>query len=243
MNDLINAFKHTICGVPNIFKILLGSGNIVDEKMKKSIVEGTYRLPQTVDKDLCLGCGVCARICPNECIEIKHLEEKIKISENRYKESYPELNVGQCCYCYQCHDNCPTFSLYHHDAAINPRGIRETGVTAQILLKKDNAEKEAEAKLMTVDEDLCLGCGVCAEVCPVKCITMVDLDEPITLPNGQVKTKVPKIDVYKCVKCMMCHNSCLTKKVHGKEAAINPNGLTKSGLKAADLFKKEGENV
>ncbi len=38
----------------------------------------------------------------------------------------------------------------------------------------DVAMKASQGKFLGVDLDHCKGCGVCAEVCPPKCIEMID---------------------------------------------------------------------
>ena len=38
-------------------------------------------------------------------------------------------------------------------------------------------DDEGTCVAVTVDYDFCKGCGVCAKVCPVPCITMVDEQE------------------------------------------------------------------
>ncbi len=240
MRALLLAVKHIALGVANIPRIFLGTGSLVDKGMRAKICSAEQLYPKTVDIDLCLGCGLCSRICPMKCITMRPLPEKVELRQGQHKEKYPDLNVGSCCFCYQCHDNCPTYTVHKVDAAINPRGVRDTGFTAKDLFTRIQEPDAKPAKEpMTVDRDLCLGCGVCSRVCPMKCITMEDLPEKVEIRPGQFKEKAPKIDLSKCVRCMMCFSSCITKKAYGKPSAINPDGLTPSGIKAADLFKKQ----
>lgn len=59
--------------------------------------------------------------------------------------------------------------------------------------------------------DDCTGCGACAAVCPVRCISMEQDDEGFFRP---------RIDYDKCIECRQCEKSChvlLPKKDMGKK--------------------------
>lgn len=45
----------------------------------------------------------------------------------------------------------------------------------------------------------CIGCGGCSNVCPTEAIEMVDLDEPVELMEGLVKTQLPVLHSERCV--------------------------------------------
>ena len=51
------------------------------------------------DRDACIGCKMCIRVCPAKCIEFKEEEKKIKIY------------AAQCISCAQCVEICPVDCL------------------------------------------------------------------------------------------------------------------------------------
>ena len=55
----------------------------------------------------------------------------------------PIKEDSKCIHCFQCYANCP-----------------------------ENAMKSDGEKVLGFDLDFCKGCGICAKICPVKCIKM-----------------------------------------------------------------------
>ncbi|MFA5000389.1 MAG: 4Fe-4S dicluster-binding protein [Patescibacteria group bacterium] len=62
----------------------------------------TYR--PVIDHDICIGCSLCAKLCPEGCIEMK----KQKKSPNKLK---PEINYDYCKGCGLCVHQCPVKAI------------------------------------------------------------------------------------------------------------------------------------
>lgn len=65
------------------------------------------------------------------------------------------------------------------------------------LIKKIG--KEDENMKFPPDKKTCIGCGLCADICPKKCISMQVNDEGFL---------VPKIDKSECINCGSCDRKC-----------------------------------
>ena len=90
-------------------------------------------------------------------------------------------NVTFICHC--CKDCCNAL------AGISKFGYPNTVVTSSLIAKND--------------PDTCLGCGKCAEACPIDAITMIPIDQPQTK-----KKKDVLIDTAICLGCGVCALSC-----------------------------------
>lgn len=84
-------------GLNNIFKPVLTDETPIDETKG---VEN-YRGKITFDENLCIGCGICIRVCAGDAItkEVKACEEGQEISMT--------FDLFSCTFCGLCKDFCP----------------------------------------------------------------------------------------------------------------------------------------
>ncbi len=66
-----------------------------------------YRGKHSFSPNKCLGCGACARICPNKAIEMVDIKQK----DGSIKKQ-PKINLSKCCFCGLCENVCPTKAIH-----------------------------------------------------------------------------------------------------------------------------------
>ncbi len=96
----------------------------------KAEVPEDFRGKQVFDIDLCISCGLCARDCPSQAIEMIDVDGKRK----------PLFHLDLCIFCYQCAEGCPRnaitsskfFELASNNKSnliIKPKADDKTGVS------------------------------------------------------------------------------------------------------------------
>ena len=188
--------------------------NKSEEKIKvKFLIES---LELILDREKCVGCGVCSKVCPKEAVNRGPVGASIKITTEDLVPSvyYP----NKCAFCGLCVVCCPFFaiSLKINDNKIEIdelQIVKEKAIPKLEFELKDcekidrQAKQYVEGKISVKIEECAGGCSTCIDVCPTGAFTLPIKQEDAP---GWEKSQKVQLDDSKCIFCGVCDNACPT---------------------------------
>ncbi|MBI5787469.1 MAG: NADH-quinone oxidoreductase subunit NuoI [Candidatus Schekmanbacteria bacterium] len=101
------------------------------------------RRPDTPDKDLCVGCCLCVRVCPSNAIRMETSVDE----NNRKRIDEYNLDVTRCIFCALCVEICPVKALVSTDLFETATYSRQELLrNKETLLKQGHAWRERKEK-------------------------------------------------------------------------------------------------
>ncbi|MFX0188149.1 MAG: 4Fe-4S binding protein [Candidatus Hodarchaeota archaeon] len=166
-----------------------------------------------LDKDKCVGCGICFRVCPKEAISRGPIGASKRFPT--IETIIPEIfDPNVCVMCGVCVYMCPfdAITLKINGNVVSLEDL--TLVKEQALPKLEYKVKTLESgrivkqymdgEINIADNECTGGCQTCAEICPSGAITVPsNLDR-----KGWEKIPNVIVDQEKCVFCGACDNAC-----------------------------------
>ena len=159
------------------------------------------RYALTVDKELCMGCGICVEICPREAIEIR---KPPKAEGGKAGRPTIEIDEQKCHYCGICDPICPF-------------GAIEVKIDGNHIISVLESESFPQLiREITVDTTKCdLDCVDCEKACPLELIKVRVQDANgkevraiESRPDKENLRVVVDIEKDRCPCCRLCVVKC-----------------------------------
>ena len=188
----------------------------------------TENLELVLDKEKCVGCGTCARVCPKDVISRGPIgaSRRFPTTEDIIPEVY---DPKKCVFCGTCVYMCPFSALklkvngeivnIDDISIVKQKAVPKLEFEAKKLENDRIVKQYTEGKISIIDEECAGGCKTCADVCPSGAITV-----PAKPEKGWEQTPNVIVDEEKCVFCGACDNACPTGAVKLKITNVKSSG-------------------
>ena len=224
--------KQAVQTAPGLSRIIPGGRKPVTYMYPYERIDGykSYRGQHSIDWFNCIGCELCAKVCPNECIYFESIKiekdspyslprrSKSDTMKNQIKR--PAVDIGHCLFCGDCSEFCPTDAwMFTQEFELADFAREDLYYRAEELKKPDNLSDKKQVLLNRqgdepiLDVDVCIGCSRCDRECPTGCISMT---EGPNLRKGK-PILIPQFNYTVCIGCQQCVDTCPVDCLHMQE--------------------------
>lgn len=161
LKNSVEAFKSIFTGMGVTLRHLFGPSVTLQYPEERDVMPDRNRSRLHVDIDDCIGCNLCVRACPVNCIELETVKATSDVDLGKTSTGNPKrmwvtkfnIDMAKCMYCDLCVYPCPTECIYmvpeyefseydrnnlvYHFSDLTPAKVAEV---------KEKAEKEAAEK-------------------------------------------------------------------------------------------------
>jgi len=136
------------------------------------------------DITACFTCGTCTAVCPIHAVYPEHDPRKIArmVNFGMRERALSSPYIWYCDDCYLCEQRCP-------------QNVKFSSVWNAL---KDMAVKEGYPPPVSINQDMCSGCGICVPLCPYTAIEL-------RTQNGK---SVAHLVATLCQGCGVCVAAC-----------------------------------
>ena len=160
------------------------------------------RYGMAIDLNRCFGCQACAAACKIANNLPKGLSYNVVYTKNDDDYTYPGTAVAKGALINDSAGGAfPDCSL-----SFFPLGCQHCANPSCVAVCPTGASSKGENGIVSVDSELCIGCGSCIKACPYGVRTLIgeDVEYYLDLAVGEVDAPAHKIDAVE--KCTFCKN-------------------------------------
>lgn len=172
----------------------------------ETFVEQVRAIPGGEHLEKCYACGTCVSKCMiQQKIEPTYNPRRLfhKAMFDMEQEAFDDETTWLCSACDLCYPACP-------------QEIRISDVIGAIRELALQAERSSTLKTAVVNEQTCVACGLCVEVCPYEAVALVEV------PAGRDRTRtVARVDPGHCMACGLCTAGCRSTSIELPSAFSN----------------------
>jgi heterodisulfide reductase subunit C len=164
----------------------------------KSFVQRIRAVPGGEHLTMCYSCGTCVSKCMvQQKVEPGYNPRRLlrKAMTGLDQEAFQDITGWLCSACDLCYAACP-------------QKIHISGVIGAIKELAVEAGQTSPLKTAMVNEQTCVACGLCVEVCPYEAVSLQEIR------SGRQSTKtVARVNSNRCLACGLCAANCRSASV------------------------------